>query len=163
MAQTRDSKKGPLHNLALLEGGDEGWSETLGDTKLPDGQLEGPAHGSDEALEESPLLRLALHEADEEGWAETLGDAVLAHGELDGTVDGSDQGLEEGPLRKLSLLEGDEEGEKKRGVPKDWATQSMHGRAPRPGRRFRPGTRRRPTARAILLVEKATKRPVPKQ
>jgi hypothetical protein len=111
----------------------------------------------------STLLRLALPEGDEEGWAEILGDAVLAHGELDGTVDGSDQGLEEGPLRKLALIEGDEEGETKRAVPKDWATQSMHGRVPRPGRRLRPGARRRPTARAILLVEKATKRPVPTQ
>jgi hypothetical protein len=41
MAQTSDSKKALLE-LGLLEGDEEGFAETLGDTELADGDLDGP-------------------------------------------------------------------------------------------------------------------------
>ena len=67
----------------MLQGDEDGWAETLGDS---DGEVQGPVIcGFDEGPEEGALLKLGSLEGDEGICTEIQSDA---DGEVEGLVDG---------------------------------------------------------------------------
>ena len=66
----------------MLEGDEDGWAETLGDTN---GEVQSPVNGRHEDRVRGALLKLGSLEGDEGVWTEIQSDA---DGEVEGLVDG---------------------------------------------------------------------------